>query len=48
MEKFLFMRVLTVVANWAEERVKDTDSWLWVLLLHKERYANVAKTLGQF
>ena len=42
MKKFLFMAVLAVVGTWAEERVKDRDSWLWLLLLHRERYAKVA------
>ena len=42
MKKFLFMAVLEVVGTWAEERVKDRDSILWLLLSHRERYPEVA------
>ena len=31
MKKSLFMAALGVVGTWAEERVKDRDSWLWSL-----------------
>ena len=43
MKKFLFMAVLEVVGTWAEERVKDRDSILWLCLtFFRERYAEVA------
>ena len=43
MNKFLFMAVLAVVGTWAEERVQDRDSILWLCLtFFKERYKEVA------
>ena len=36
MKKSLFMAALEVVGMWAEERVKDTDRWLWSLFNNKK------------
>ena len=36
------MAALAAVGTWAEERVQDRDSWMWILLLHRERYPKVA------